>query len=100
MSMAKQIRDPVSRVRQSFEIQGESLVVDNWIEPGGALPAHYPQQEERWSVLEGQVRFRHRDDERASSPTHGSRSPQRPSPGRAADAYGWTCRRAGNEEPS
>jgi quercetin dioxygenase-like cupin family protein len=70
--MAKEIRDPVSRVRQTFETQGESLIVDNWLEPGGGLPAHYhPQQEERWSVVEGKVRFRHRDDERVIGPEDG-----------------------------
>jgi quercetin dioxygenase-like cupin family protein len=68
----EQIYDPVSRVRQSFELQGESLVVDNWLEPGGALPAHYhPQQEERWSVLAGAVCFRHGDHERAIGPEDG-----------------------------
>jgi quercetin dioxygenase-like cupin family protein len=65
MTPSGEIRDPVSRVRQSFQTQGEGLVVDNWIEPGGALPPHYhPQQEERWSVLDGEVRFRHGDHER------------------------------------
>jgi quercetin dioxygenase-like cupin family protein len=71
-TMTAEIRDPVSRVRQTFQIDGESLVVDNWLEPGGALPAHYhPRQEERWSVLEGQVRFRHGDEERVIGPQDG-----------------------------
>lgn len=70
--MTAEIRDPVSRVPQTFETQGESLIVDNWLEPGGGLPAHYhPQQEERWSVVEGKVRFRHRDDERVIGPEDG-----------------------------
>jgi quercetin dioxygenase-like cupin family protein len=70
--MATEIRDPVSRVRQTFEMQGESLVVDNWLEPGGTLPPHYhPLQEERWSVLDGRVRFRHGDDEREIGPENG-----------------------------
>jgi quercetin dioxygenase-like cupin family protein len=70
--MAAEIRDPVSRVRQRFRTEGESLVVDNWVEPGGALPAHYhPRQEERWSVLEGEVRFRHGDHERVIGPRYG-----------------------------
>ena len=43
-----EIRDPVSRVRMSFEPQGENLLVDVWLEPRGGLPAHlHPQQEER-----------------------------------------------------
>jgi quercetin dioxygenase-like cupin family protein len=70
--MNGQIRDPVSRVRQSFGTEGESLVVDNWLEPGGNLPAHlHPQQEERWSVLDGEVRFRLGDEERTIGPADG-----------------------------
>lgn len=70
--MPEQIRDPVSRVRQTFHTQDESLIVDNWLEPGGRLPAHlHPQQEERWSVLEGEVLFRHGDDERVIGPEAG-----------------------------
>jgi quercetin dioxygenase-like cupin family protein len=73
LKVADQIRDPVSGVRQSFAMRGESLVVDNWLEPGGGLPAHYhPQQEERWSVLAGRVRFRHRDHERVIGPEAGA----------------------------
>jgi quercetin dioxygenase-like cupin family protein len=63
--MPNEIRDPVSRVRQRFERRDGTLVVDNWLEPSGGLPAHFhPQQEERWSVVEGEVRFRLGDDER------------------------------------
>jgi quercetin dioxygenase-like cupin family protein len=66
------IHDPVSRVRQTFVVEGDSLVVDNWLEPGGSLPPHYhPQQEERWSVIDGSVRFRHRDVERVIGPEDG-----------------------------
>jgi quercetin dioxygenase-like cupin family protein len=66
------IRDPVSRVRQAFRTDGDSLVVDNWLEPGGALPPHlHPQQEERWSVLDGEVVFRLGEDERPAGPEAG-----------------------------
>jgi quercetin dioxygenase-like cupin family protein len=72
VSTPEQVRDPVSRVRQSFEIQGQSLVVDNWLEPGGVLPPHYhPQQEERWSVIDGEVHFRHGDYESVIGPSAG-----------------------------
>lgn len=51
-------RDPVHRARYSFEADGENMTVDAWIEPGGVLPAHHhPRQEERWSVISGEVRF-------------------------------------------
>ena len=70
--MTDQIRDPVSRVRQTFDNRGDTLIVDTWMEPGGALPAHlHPQQEERWSVVEGQARFRLGDDVRVIEPADG-----------------------------
>jgi quercetin dioxygenase-like cupin family protein len=66
------IRDPVSRVRYEFEPQGQDLIVHTWLEPGGGLPAHlHPQQEERWSVLEGEVRFRLGDEKRVIGPADG-----------------------------
>jgi quercetin dioxygenase-like cupin family protein len=72
MTQSGEIRDPVSRVRQSFQTTDESLVVDNWVEPGGALPPHYhPLQEERWSVLDGEVCFRQGDHERVIGPEAG-----------------------------
>jgi quercetin dioxygenase-like cupin family protein len=70
--MTREIRDPVSRVRQQFTEVGDSLVVDNWLEPGGTLPPHYhPQQEERWSVIAGTVHFRHGHEERLIGPDVG-----------------------------
>jgi quercetin dioxygenase-like cupin family protein len=70
--MSEPIRDPVSRVRMSFEPEGENLIVTLWMEPGGGLPAHFhPRQEERWSVVEGTVRFRLGDDERVIGPEDG-----------------------------
>jgi quercetin dioxygenase-like cupin family protein len=58
MSLTEQVHDPVSRTRYAFEPQGDDMVVYTWLEPGGGLVAHMnPRQEERWSVLEGQVRF-------------------------------------------
>jgi quercetin dioxygenase-like cupin family protein len=50
--------DPVHRVRYAFEPDGENLTVEAWIEPGGGLPPHsHPRQEERWSVIEGEIRL-------------------------------------------
>jgi quercetin dioxygenase-like cupin family protein len=70
--MTGEIRDPVSRVRQTFDDRGDTLVVDSWMEPGGALPAHlHPQQEERWSVVEGQARFRLGNHVRVIGPSDG-----------------------------
>ena len=70
--MAEIIRDPVSRVRMSFEPRGENLLVDLWLEPGGGLPPHlHPQQEERWSVIEGRAKVRLGRDTRAFTPADG-----------------------------
>lgn len=70
--MTSQIRDSVSRVRMSFERQGENLIVECWVEPDGSLPAHYhPHQEERWLVVEGNVNFRLGHGERVIGPADG-----------------------------
>ncbi len=70
--MTSQIRDSISRVRLSFEPQGENLIVDCWVEPDGSLPAHFhPRQEERWSVVDGSVRFRLGDRKRMIGPADG-----------------------------
>jgi quercetin dioxygenase-like cupin family protein len=64
--------DPVHRVRYAFEPDGENLIVDSWLEPGGALPPHFhPNQEERWSVVEGEVRFQLGNDKRLLHPEDG-----------------------------
>lgn len=50
------VHDPVHGARHSFRPDGENMIVDTWLEPGGELPAHlHPQQEEYWSVVEGEV---------------------------------------------
>lgn len=70
--MTEQVHDSVSRVHMSFEPEGENLTVDCRVEPGGGLPAHFhPRQEERWSVVEGTVRFRLGDEERVIGPKDG-----------------------------
>ena len=68
------IRDPVSRVRYVVEDHGEDgVVVDTWIEPGGALPPHlHPVQEEVWTVVVGKVRFRLGSGERVIAPEDGT----------------------------
>jgi quercetin dioxygenase-like cupin family protein len=70
--MADPVRDPVHRARYSFKLDGENLIVDCWIEPGGRLPEHlHPRQEERWSVVEGQIRFGLGDTKRVIGPADG-----------------------------
>jgi quercetin dioxygenase-like cupin family protein len=54
--VAEALQDPVHGVSYTFTRDGENLVVDTWLEPGGGLPTHYhPIQEEHWSVVEGEV---------------------------------------------
>lgn len=70
--MAEPTRDPVHRARYAFEPEGEDIVVHTWLEPGGALPAHrHPRQEERWSVVEGQVRLQVGATKRVIGPEEG-----------------------------
>lgn len=70
--MSEPVRDPVSRARYAFTPDGENLIVHCWLEPGGALPPHlHPRQTERWSVVEGEVRFRLGRDKRVIGPEAG-----------------------------
>jgi quercetin dioxygenase-like cupin family protein len=70
--MTEVVHDPVSRVRMAFEPQGENLLVDVWLEPGGGLPAHmHPRQEERWSVVEGRAQFQLGEEKTEIGPEDG-----------------------------
>ena len=70
--MSEPVRDPVSRARYAFTPEGEDLIVHCWLEPGGALPPHlHPRQTERWSVVEGEVRFRLGRETRVIGPEAG-----------------------------
>lgn len=70
--MSAQTYDPVHRARYAFQPDGENLYVDTWLEPGGALPPHFhPKQEERWSVVEGEVRFQLGNEKRVIGPEDG-----------------------------
>ncbi len=70
--MSEPLRDPVSRARYAFTPEGEDLIVHCWLEPGGALPPHlHPRQTERWSVVEGEVRFRLGRETRVIGPEAG-----------------------------
>jgi quercetin dioxygenase-like cupin family protein len=70
--MNAQTHDPVHGARYSFQPDGENLIVDTWLEPGGALPPHlHPHQEERWSVVEGEITFQLGNDKRPLRPDDG-----------------------------
>ncbi len=69
---ATQISDPVHRTRYAFEPDGENLTVETWIEAGGGLPPHWhPRQEERWSVIEGEIRLQLGREKRVITPADG-----------------------------
>lgn len=66
------VHDPIHRARHAFTPDGENLIVDTWLEPGGLLPAHlHPIQEEHWSVVEGEVEVLVGRDKRILRPADG-----------------------------
>jgi len=70
--MSEPTRDPVHRASYSFAPDGENLIVDTLLEPGGGLPEHFhPIQTEHWSVVEGEVHFQLGDDKRVITPADG-----------------------------
>ena len=72
MTTAEPVHDPVHRARHAFTPDGENLIVDTWLEPGGELPPHYhPRQEEYWSVVEGEVEVLVGRTRRALRPSDG-----------------------------
>jgi quercetin dioxygenase-like cupin family protein len=57
--MSEPIYDPNRRQRYAFRRDGENLFVEIWVEPGGSVPTHlHPSQEERFTVLDGRIRFK------------------------------------------
>jgi quercetin dioxygenase-like cupin family protein len=56
----KIVEDPVLRQRLAFRPaeDGDALLVEMWVEPGGGVPPHvHPAMEERFEVLEGELSF-------------------------------------------
>jgi quercetin dioxygenase-like cupin family protein len=54
----KFVYDPVRRQRLAFSRVGDVLRAEVFADPGGDVPAHrHPDQEERFEVLAGHVRF-------------------------------------------
>lgn len=71
--MAEQTTDdPVHGVRYAFKPEGENMIVDTWMAPGGVLPPHYhPRAEERWWVVDGEVRIQLGREKRVIGPDDG-----------------------------
>jgi quercetin dioxygenase-like cupin family protein len=56
--MSEEIHDPVMGYRITCRREGENLIIDTRVEPGGGPPPHvHPNGEERFSVQEGKVEF-------------------------------------------
>ena len=52
------VEDPLRRQRYRFSRDGEILSAEIWADPGADVPPHrHPLQQERFQVLEGNVRF-------------------------------------------
>ena len=52
------VENPVFKIRSSFRREGESLIVDTWIDPGGGVTPHvHPAMEERFETVEGTAQF-------------------------------------------
>jgi quercetin dioxygenase-like cupin family protein len=65
--------DPAHGSHYTFERDGENLIVDTWLEPGGILPTHFhPIQEEHWAVVEGAVRVTLDGEKRELVPADGA----------------------------
>jgi quercetin dioxygenase-like cupin family protein len=72
LPVMSEVRDPVFRARYSFYPQGDDLVIDTWIEPGGGIPRHlHPILTERWSVLDGEAEIEYDGDKRVVGPDDG-----------------------------
>jgi len=71
--MTEKTHDPVHGASYSFVRDGENLIVETWLEPGGGLPPHlHPVQEEHWSVVEGEVEFQLGSTKRVITPADGA----------------------------
>ena len=56
--MTRLVEDPVLKQRYEFRREGDVLVVEAWVEPGGGVTPHvHPAMEERFKVLDGEIEF-------------------------------------------
>jgi mannose-6-phosphate isomerase-like protein (cupin superfamily) len=56
--MTRLVEDPVLKQRYEFRREGETLVLEAWVEPGGGVTPHvHPAMEEHFRVLEGEIEF-------------------------------------------
>jgi quercetin dioxygenase-like cupin family protein len=56
--MTRSVEDPVLKQRYEFRREGDVLIVEAWVDPGGGVTPHvHPHMEERFKVLEGEIEF-------------------------------------------
>jgi quercetin dioxygenase-like cupin family protein len=56
--MTRLVDDPVLRQRYEFRREGEALIVEAWVDPGGGVTPHvHPGMEEHFTVLDGEIEF-------------------------------------------
>ena len=56
--MTRLVEDPVLRQRYEFRREGDVLIVEAWVDPGGGVTPHvHPAIEERFKVLDGEIEF-------------------------------------------
>ena len=56
--MTPLVEDPVLRQRYEFRREGDVLIVEAWVDPGGGVTPHvHPKLEERFRVLDGEIDF-------------------------------------------
>jgi quercetin dioxygenase-like cupin family protein len=56
--MTRLVEDPVLKQRYEFRREGDVLIVEAWVEPGGGVTPHvHPGMEEHFMVLDGEIEF-------------------------------------------
>ena len=56
--MTELVEDPVLKQRYEFRREGDVLIVEAWVDPGGGVTPHvHPGMEEHFTVLDGEIEF-------------------------------------------
>jgi mannose-6-phosphate isomerase-like protein (cupin superfamily) len=56
--MTRLVEDPVLKQRYQFRREGDVLVIEAWVDPGGGVTPHvHPAMEEHFTVLDGDIEF-------------------------------------------
>ena len=56
--MTRLVEDPVLKQRYEFRHEGDMLIVEAWVDPGGGVTPHtHPAMQEHFEVLSGEIEF-------------------------------------------